>query len=155
MSHRHRRQNVGKYKILQMWWGRKRRRKKVKHCNIRIIDRLSFGGKKYRELCPVFFQHSCFLFVDLFPFFKIVLLIFLVKVSKSECVSHVWQAAKSGDICMTCDMSLKWLLFWDFSMWIMKNIKLFYFILCIRLFPFMHICVSHMWVMPADDREGH
>lgn len=94
MSHRHTRQNVGKYKILQMWWGRKRRRKKVKHRNIRIIDRPSFRGEEIQR------TSSCVLSTQLFPLCW-SLSFFLVKVSKSECVSHVWQAAKSGDICVT------------------------------------------------------
>lgn len=144
MSHRHTRQNVDKYKILQMWWGRKRGRKKVKRCNIRIIDRPSFRGKEIQRTL------SCVLSTQLFPLcwslsiFKIVLLILLVKASKSECVSHVWQAAKSGDICITCDMSLS-----DFcsgSKCSSDSGVCFYFLSVIRnliyfLFPFSFIKV--------------
>lgn len=61
MSHRHIRQNVDKYKILQMWWGRKRRRKKVEHCNIRIIDRPLFRGEEIQRTL------SCVFSTQLFP----------------------------------------------------------------------------------------
>lgn len=71
-----------------------------------------FGGRNTENFVLCSFNAAVSSLLISFPFFKIVLLILLVEARKSECVSQVWHAEHSGDISLTCDMSLKWLLFW-------------------------------------------
>lgn len=135
MSHRHRRQNVGKYKILQMWWGRKRRRKKVKHCNIRIIDRPSFRGEEIQRTL------SCVLSTQLFP------LCWSLSFFQNS-TSNISSESEQKWMCVTCVTSSKvWGYLYD--LWyVIKMTFVLRFLYVnnekykIILFYFMHTTVS-------------